>query len=157
MLFTEDARRIDWRGRSQGSSRGGLILFLKIGRIFLIACLLLAGCTPKAVVVKVSERDVLQANEAARDADAAFMRKDFYTALIKYLQSTRLNPNNDFVMNKLGITYTQLRYLPEASDAFKRAIAINPKFAHPYNNLGSIYFARHLPSLPVKDCTNTLR
>jgi tetratricopeptide (TPR) repeat protein len=142
MLFPVKASRIDWRGRCQESSQEGLLPFLKIGRSFLIACLLSAGCAPKAVVVKVSEQDVLQANEAARDADAAFMRKDYYTALIKYLQSTRLNPNNDFVMNKLGITYTQLRYLPEASDTFKRAIAINPKFAHPYNNLGSIYFAQ---------------
>jgi len=122
--------------------QGGLVHFLTTRTGLLIAFFLYAGCAAKTVAVKVSEGDALQANEAARDADLAFLRKDYYAALIKYLQSTRLNPNNDYVMNKLGITYSQLRYFPEALDAFKRAIAINPKFAHPYNNLGSIYFAQ---------------
>jgi tetratricopeptide (TPR) repeat protein len=142
MLFSGKSRKIDMRESCQGGSEGVLVQFLKTRSSCLIAFLLFAGCAPRAVVVKVSDADALQANEAARDADVAFLRRDYYTALIKYLQSTRLNPNNDYVMNKLGVTYTQLRYYPEASDAFKRAIAIDPKFAHPYNNLGSIYFAQ---------------
>jgi len=142
MLLSGKGGRMDLRGRCRAGIAGGPVRFLKARSGCLILFLLFAGCAPKAVFVKVSEADVIQANDAAREADVAFMRKDYYAALIKYLQSTRLNPNNDYVMNKLGITYTQLRYFPEASEAFKRTIAINPKFAHPYNNLGSIYFAQ---------------
>jgi tetratricopeptide (TPR) repeat protein len=142
MLFTGKGGRIDWRGSCQRGSRGGIIQFLKSRCSCLVIISLFVGCNPKAVRVKVSEEDIVQANEAAREADTSFMRKEYYAALIKYLQSVRLNPNNEYVLNKLGITYTQLRYLPEASDAFKRAIAMNPKFAHPYNNLGSVDFAQ---------------
>jgi len=142
MLFTGKSRKIERCGGFRNGSQRGFAQFLKSGSRCLMAALLFAGCAPRAVFVKVSEADILQANEAAREADVAFIRKEYYTALIKYLQSTRLNPNNDYVMNKLGITYTQLRYFPEAMDAFKRAIAINSKFAPPYNNLGSVYFAQ---------------
>ena len=69
-------------------------------------------------------------------------RKDFYAALIKYLESTRLNPNNEYVCNRLGIAYSQLKYYEEASNAFLRSIELNPKYPYSYNNLGSVYFAQ---------------
>jgi tetratricopeptide (TPR) repeat protein len=107
----------------------------------LLAAVLLAGCRPPIVRVQVPPEKILLANEAAREADIAFARRDFYAALIKYLEATRSNPNSEYIYNKLGITYSQLQYYPEATNAFERAIGLNPKYAYPYNNLGSVYFA----------------
>src|SRR5437867_7887981 len=107
----------------------------------LIASLFLLACPPKVVRVPVKAEDVIRANEAAKEADLAFVRKDHYAALIKYLEAARYNPNSEYIYNKLGITYSQLRYNNEAIAAFQRSIALNPKYPYSYNNLGSVYFA----------------
>jgi tetratricopeptide (TPR) repeat protein len=96
---------------------------------------------PRVVRVPVQPADILRANEAAKDGDMAFARKDFYAALIKYLEASRANPNSEYIHNKLGITYSQLKYYREAADAFFRSIGLNPKYPYSYNNLGSVYFA----------------
>ncbi len=101
-----------------------------------------SGCPPPVVRSKVPDQDIIKANEAARDADLAFARKDFYSALIKYLEASRLNPNSEFIFNKLGIAYSQLKYYAEAVTAFQRSIELNPKYPFSYNNLGTVYFAK---------------
>lgn len=107
-----------------------------------MAALLLAGCaTPRLVRIQVPPEDIIRANEAAKEGDLAFARKDYYAALIKYLEASRSNPNSEYVQNKLGITYSQLKYYREATDAFLRSIALNAKYPYSYNNLGSVYFA----------------
>jgi tetratricopeptide (TPR) repeat protein len=115
--------------------------FLKIGLILVIGGSLLAGCH-KVVRVQVTDEDIVKANAVSQEGDLAFNRRDYYSALIKYLESSRLNPNNGYVINKLGIAYLQLRYYPEAANAFMRSIELNPKYSSSYNNLGSVYFAQ---------------
>jgi len=118
---------------------------LKIPQItlFIFACLLLSSGCHKAIRVDVSQENILRANEASQQGDVAFSRKDFYAALIKYLESVRLNPNNEYVYNRLGICYSQLKYYTEAGNAFVRSIQLNPKYPFSYNNLGSVYFAQN--------------
>ena len=102
---------------------------------------LLCGCTPKIVRVPFTPEDIIRANEASREGDIAFARKDYYAALIKYLEAGRYNPNSEYIFNKLGITYSQLQFYTEAASAFNRSIGLNPKYPYPFNNLGSVYFA----------------
>ncbi len=105
-----------------------------------VVCLFAPGCR-KQVRVNVTQEDTLKANQVAQEGDLAFGRKDYYAALIKYLESVKLNPNNEYVYNRLGITYSQLKYYEQAEDAFARSIALNPKYPFSYNNLGSVFFA----------------
>lgn len=114
---------------------------LPTGFLFLTIAIGLAGCTPP-VRVTVPEPDIARSSEAARDGDIAFGRKDFYAALIKYLESVRYNPRNGLVYNRLGITYSQLKYFDDAAAAFLKSIEIDPKYPFSYNNLGSVYFAQ---------------
>ncbi len=109
--------------------------------------LLLAGvfsisCAHRPVRVNVSKEDMARANEASKEGDIAFSRKDYYAALIKYLEAARLNPNSDNVYNRLGIVYSQLKFYEEAKGSFQRAMALNPKFSYAINNLGSVFFAQ---------------
>lgn len=99
-------------------------------------------CFQKKVRVAVSPENALKANEAATEGETAFERKDFYAALIKYLEAYRLNPNSEYLCNRLGIAYSQLNLYGEAIQAFRLALALNKKYSYPYNNLGSVYFAQ---------------
>jgi tetratricopeptide (TPR) repeat protein len=109
--------------------------------VIVLTFVFLAGCAPQVVRVPVPPENIIRANELAREADLAFARRDFYAALIKYLEASRMNPNSQFICNKLGIAYSQLKYYAEAGSAFERSIALDRKFAYAYNNLGTVYFA----------------
>lgn len=108
----------------------------------LFLCLMAAACGPRRIVrVPVSPEDIKRANVMAREGDLFFARRDFYASLIKYLEAGRLNPNSEYIYNRLGITYSQLKFYNEAAAAFERCIGLNPKYSYSYNNLGSVYFA----------------
>jgi len=116
---------------------------LSIGLIIVLTGVFSVACAGRKVVrVTVTEQDVLRANEASQEGDLAFGRKDYYAALIKYLEAVRLNPNNDNMYNRLGIIYSQLKLYEDARQAFEHALALKPKFAYAVNNLGSVYFAQ---------------
>ncbi len=83
----------------------------------------------------------MRANVAAGEGDIAFARRDYYAALIKFLEASRLNPNSEYIFNKLGITYSRLHYYAQAIAASNVSIALNPKYSYSYNNIGSVYFA----------------
>jgi len=100
-----------------------------------------AGCKPAVVRVPVTAEDVIRANTICSEGDIAFARKDYYAGLIKYLEAGRLNPNSEYIFNKIGITYSRLHLYPDAITAFTHSIGLNPKFSYSYNNLGSVYFA----------------
>ena len=112
------------------------------GFLSLAIALTCAGCPPKVIRVAVSNEDLIKSSEASSEGDAAFSRKDYYPALIKYLEASRLNPNNEFLLNRLGITYSQLKLYDDAVNAFLRSIALNPKYSYSVNNLGAAFFAR---------------
>lgn len=99
------------------------------------------NCHQKEIRVPVTPDAALKANELAAAGDAAYERKEYYAALIKYLESYRLNPNSEYLCNRMGIAYSQLNSYSEARQIFRRAIFLNKKYAYPYNNLGSVYFA----------------
>jgi tetratricopeptide (TPR) repeat protein len=117
-------------------------LFIPCSFFLIIIASLSTGCHPQNIHVAVSQEDLAKANALLQDGDAAFERRDFYAALIKYLDSSRLNPNDELMWNRLGIAYSQLRYYDEGIAAFKHSIQLNPKYANSVNNLGSAYFAK---------------
>jgi tetratricopeptide (TPR) repeat protein len=118
------------------------IHYLISGLLLIFSCLFLINCAPKIVRVPIPQEDILGANEAANEGDIAFDRKDIYAALIKYLEATRLNPYSEYLYNRLGIAYSQLKFYTEASQAFRRASQLNPKYPYPYNNQGTVLFAQ---------------
>src|SRR6266571_4688459 len=78
---------------------------LVAGIFVVLTSLLMLGCPTKLVQVRVQAEDIIRANEAAKEADLAFIRRDHYAALIKYLEAARHNPNSEYIYNKLGISY----------------------------------------------------
>ena len=45
------------------------------------------------------------------------------------------------LLNKIGIAYEKMRLYPQAKLSFERALAMNPKFSGPENNLGTVFYA----------------
>lgn len=107
----------------------------------LVGLWLASGCS-RYVRVAVLPAEVLRSAELAREGDQDFARGDFYSALIKYLESSEVNPNNEYVHNRTGICYAQLGHFNYAEDAFRRASKLNPTYAFYYNNLGAMLFAQ---------------
>jgi len=110
--------------------------------MIVIAGIVSAGCPPKIVRVEVSKEDLIKADQAFKEGDAAFNRKDYYAALIKYLDATSLNPNDSYFFNRLGIAYSQLQYYEDAIKVFRRSMALDPAYPYAVNNLGTAFFAR---------------
>jgi tetratricopeptide (TPR) repeat protein len=119
-----------------------LLRILSLGFFLLIAGIPVIGSPSKKAQVRVSKEDVARANQALNEGDVAFSRKDYYAALIKYLEAVRINPQNEYLYNRLGIAYSQLKFYGEATTAFRRSMELNPKYSFAYNNLGSVFFAQ---------------
>jgi tetratricopeptide (TPR) repeat protein len=110
--------------------------------LFLISISLSALACKKNARVAVTQENLAKSNALLQYGDAAFNRRDFYAALIKYLEASHLNPNDELMWNRLGIAYSQLKYYDEGIAAFRRSIQLNSKYANSINNLGSAFFAR---------------
>lgn len=111
-----------------------------LGLFLLIHGVISIGCLHKPIQVSVSEEDIKRANKALMDGDLAFNRKEYYPALLKYLEGVRRNPNDENIYNRLGITYAQLKFYENAEEALRQAIQLNPRFSYAWNNLGSTFF-----------------
>jgi tetratricopeptide (TPR) repeat protein len=101
------------------------------------------GCGPRIVRVPVPEADLIKARQYVQEGNVAYINKDFYAALIKYLMARDLNPNSEYINNYIGITYLNLKFNDKAIEAFQRSIALNSKYPSFVNNLGSAFFANH--------------
>ncbi len=128
--------------KAQALKKRALTHIFATGLFLIVFGLFWINCAPRVVRVPVADEDIVRANQVANEGDSAYERKEIYAALIKYLEAVRLNPNSEFLYNRLGIAYSQLRFYAEATGAFRHAMALNPKYPYPYNNLGSVYFAQ---------------
>lgn len=121
--------------------RLGLLQIVPTILLLLLSNFALGSCTHRAARIPVTNEDIIKSNEVYKEGDIAFARKDYYAALIKYLEASRLNPNNEYIFNRIGIVYSQLNYYQEALTAFRRSMQLNPKYSYSYNNTASVYFA----------------
>jgi tetratricopeptide (TPR) repeat protein len=128
--------------KARAFERCSLLRIYLLGFFILIAGIPVIGSSSKKAQGSVSKEDVARANEALNEGDIAFSRKDYYAALIKYLEAARINPQSEYLYNRLGIAYSQLKFYGEATTAFRRSIKLNPKYPFAYNNLGSVFFAQ---------------
>ena len=109
--------------------------------LWLAAAVGLVGASSYAQRAAVSPEERAARNQRLAEGDILLARKEHYPALLKYLEASRLNPDNEIIFNKLGIVYSQLTLHREAIQSLNRSIGLNKRYAYAYNNLGSVYFA----------------
>lgn len=72
-----------------------------------------------------------------------FHRKDFNRALENLMIAQEKDPQDEAVYFNLGATLAQLGRIPEAEEAYLRALEIRPRYAEAHNNLGRIFLNRN--------------
>lgn len=82
------------------------------------------------------ERRIEKAKFLLKEAYEAQMEKNFDTAIKLYRQSIQLHPTAE-AHTFLGWAYSYLDRLDDAILECHRAIAIDPEFGNPYNDIGS--------------------
>ena len=83
-----------------------------------------------------------QMAEATRDIGEAYMRQGDYTAALRELiKAEKMNPEDPFVHNDLGLCYMYKKRIPDAIAHFKKAIALKASYTPARNNLGTAYLA----------------
>ena len=117
------------------------VIFPQAVIFIFVALIALAGCSARIARVAVSNEDVIKANRLTQQGNTAYTDREYYAALIKYLMAYELNPNSEYIGNRIGMAYLQLDYYDDAITILQRSIALNPKSPFSVNNLGSAYFA----------------
>lgn len=83
-----------------------------------------------------------QLASANREIGEAYIRQGDYTgALRELLKAEKLNPDDPFIHNDLGLCYMAKKLLPDAIVHFKKALALKPSYTPARNNLGTAYLA----------------
>ena len=127
--------------RKAGSARRRWQEILLVASLFLTACITAPGCGSRIARVEVPDEDLIKANQLAQEGSEAYRNKDYYASLIKYLMASQLNPNSEYISNRLGMSYLQMEYNKKAIETFQRSMALNSKYPFSVNNLGSAFFA----------------
>ena len=83
-----------------------------------------------------SEEKIKKAQIFLKEAYSAQMAKDFEKAATLYKKSIEEHPTAE-AHTYLGWTYSYLDRLDEAIEECHRAIALDPDFGNPYNDIGS--------------------
>jgi len=62
-------------------------------------------------------------------------------ALKIFIEITRMEPNNFYGYNNLGMVYSQMQKNKKALKAYEKSLSINPTFPMTLNNIGSLHMA----------------
>ncbi len=74
------------------------------------------------------------------DIGAALLNKGDYPGAIQQLsEAKKLNPDDPFTYNALGLGYYAEGMKVEAEEAYQKAITLNKNYSDAYNNLGVLY------------------
>jgi tetratricopeptide (TPR) repeat protein len=65
--------------------------------------------------------------------------RQYREAIREYQAAIKLDNQNVFIYNSLGLAYAALREFEEALKAFNHALALNPDLSDLYNNIGMVY------------------
>ncbi len=66
-----------------------------------------------------------------------------HLALVRFVESSTLDPYNALTFNKMAITYSRLARFPQAQKAVTRALRLYPEYANAHNTRGILHLANH--------------
>ena len=92
--------------------------------------------TPQKKSHRVQDPEAIALNNLLATAHAAMEKKDYAAAAQNYQEYLAKKPDDANIHFQLGYAYTALRQFPDAKSEYERAIALDPKMAPAYLNLG---------------------
>ena len=110
--------------------------------VFLGAALLALSCPASAQTVGTSRKKIpqdpaaIELNRLLADAQDAVNRQDYASAAQDYQAYLAKKPDDAVIHYNLGYAYTAMHKPADAKSEYERAIALDPKMAAAYQNLG---------------------
>jgi type IV pilus assembly protein PilF len=107
--------------------------WVKIGLVITLTSVVSCGAQQPA------NRDAQMASATREIGEAYMLQGDITSALRELHNAEKLNPNDPFIHNNLGLCYMARNRLSDAVAYFQRAVALKPGYAPARNNLGVAY------------------
>jgi Flp pilus assembly protein TadD len=98
--------------------------------------------SPSDAHQKVKDLPEMSSDEYEQLGDALLSKKNYYLAFVQYEKSLQINPGNNRVEYKKGLTLLLGGKSDEAIDQLKLVLKQDPKFAHAYEGIGRAYFQK---------------
>ncbi len=86
-----------------------------------------------------SDQKIEEAMRVFNRGKLLHQERQYREAIQEYLAALKLDDQNPFVFNALGLAYAAVRDFGPALKAFNQALALNPDLTDVYNNIGMIY------------------
>lgn len=100
------------------------------------------GSIQRIKKLPVPMEHVIRSYRLAAEADKLLEEGKDYLALLKYLESSNLNPYHEVIFNKLAIAYSRVQMFPQAGRAVQRALRLNPDYPFAWNTQGIVFLAQ---------------
>jgi Tfp pilus assembly protein PilF len=115
-----------------------------------VLCILLFGLSLCACTAGMSGKDDSKLAEAIRIQGEAFlMQGDYTAALSRLLEARKMNPEDPYLLNSLGLAYMGKNRDDLAIPVFKQALDLKPDYTEALNNLGAAYLRQKKGDLAI--------
>ena len=126
-------------------SKGLFCLRGGCGAAWCLLCVFAISATQAETQEESAGRAMVEAG-AADKAVPVETKADMLLARRQYMEAIRLYETlaapGAATFNKLGVAYEKMRLYPQAKMNFERALAVDPKFSVPENNLGTVFYVQ---------------
>ena len=85
------------------------------------------------------ETSLLRASDAFQKGNNALLTKNYKKAIVYYIKTIELRPNDAHAYNNLGNAYKENGNYSKAIDCYHNAIKIKPDYASAYYNIGIVH------------------
>jgi Tfp pilus assembly protein PilF len=106
---------------------------------FALSAALEPGPLLAAAAVQASDDDIEEAIRIFNRGKLLHQEHEYRGAIKEYEAAAKLDDQNPFVFNAMGLAYAALRDFPSALKAFNVALQLNPDLTDVYNNIGMVY------------------
>jgi Tfp pilus assembly protein PilF len=104
-----------------------------------VPILALAGSIAGAVSMPQDPKEIEEALKIFNRAKYLHQERKYEEAINEYHRAAKLDKNNPFIFNYLGLAYLSLRDHKNAIKNFEHALELNPDLTDVHNNLGVVY------------------
>lgn len=100
---------------------------------------MVAGTLALGAPLPQSREEIEEALKAFNRAKYLHQEERYEEAIQEYQRAARLDKENPFIFNYMGLALLSAQQYPRARDAFQKALELNPNFTDVHNNLGVLY------------------
>lgn len=114
--------------------------------ILICICAVTASCT--STIQTQKQNKIAQAIK--KEGDVFQTQGNYTAALNKQLEAEKMEPDNPYIQNSLGLAYMGKERDDMAINAFNKALSLKPDYTEALNNLGVAYLRNNQLDIAVK-------